>query len=67
MNERKKQPSPVMGSTRTPHRQPKYIDPMPRLVQVGDVAYCQNKNNTRIIAAHYYGGLREDSGEVSIS
>ncbi len=67
MKENKNQPSPVMGSTRTPHRQPKYIDPMPRLVQVGDVAYCQNKNNTRIIAAHYYGGLREDIGEVSIS
>ena len=62
-----KHPSPVMGSTRNPHRQPKHIDPMPRLVQVGDVAYCQNKNNTRIIAAHYYGGLREDIGEVEIS
>jgi hypothetical protein len=34
MEETKKQPSPVMGSTRAPHRQPKYIDPMPRLVQV---------------------------------
>ncbi len=67
MEESKKQPSPVMGSTRNSHRQPKYIDPMPRIVQVGDVAYCQNKNNTRIIAAHYYGGLHEDTGEVKIS
>lgn len=48
-------------------KQPSSIDPMPRLVQVGDVAYCQNKNNTRIIAAHYYGGLREGTGEVSIT
>ncbi len=63
----KKYPAPVIGSTRKPHRQPKKIDPMPRLVQVGDVAYCQNKNNTRIIAAHYYGGLHEDTGEVTLS
>jgi L-ascorbate metabolism protein UlaG (beta-lactamase superfamily) len=41
--------------------------PMPRIVQVGDVAYAQNKNNTRIIAAHYYNGLREDSGSVGIT
>jgi L-ascorbate metabolism protein UlaG (beta-lactamase superfamily) len=39
----------------------------PRIVQVGDVAYAQNKNNTRIIAAHYYGGLRESVGEVTLS
>ncbi len=43
MEETRKQPSPVMGSTKNTHRQPKYIDPMPRLVQVGDVAYAQNK------------------------
>ena len=42
-------------------------DPMPRIVQVGDVAYAQNKNNTRIIAAHYYGGLREATDGVEIS
>ena len=42
-------------------------DPMPRIVQVGDVAYAQNKNNTRIIAAHYYGGLREATDGVEVS
>jgi len=62
MDDTKNQPAPVIGSTRVPER-----GPMPRLVQVGDVAYCQNKNNTRIIAAHYYGGLRESTGEVTLS
>ena len=62
MEQMKKQPAPVIGSTRNPER-----GPMPRLVQVGDVAYCQNKNNTRIIAAHYYGGLRESTGEVTMT
>jgi len=62
MKDTKNQPAPVIGSTRVPER-----GPMPRLVQVGDVAYCQNKNNTRIIAAHYYDGLRESTGEVQLS
>ncbi len=56
------QPAPVIGSTKKPER-----GPMPRIVQVGDVAYAQNKNNTRIIAAHYYGGLREAEDAVEIS
>jgi L-ascorbate metabolism protein UlaG (beta-lactamase superfamily) len=75
VEQRKKQPSPVVGSTRKPgetsdraeQQDTDGIGPMPRIVQVGDVAYAQNKNNTRIIAAHYYGGLRESTGEVSLS
>ena len=62
IEQKKNQPSPVIGSTRLSHRG----DTFPRLVQIGDVAYAQNKNNDRIIAAHYYGGLHEDSGEVKI-
>jgi len=62
MEKDNKQPAPVIGSTKTPER-----GPMPRIVQVGDVAYAQNKNNTRIIAAHYYGGLREAEDAVEIS
>jgi len=62
MKDTKNQPAPVIGSTRVHER-----GPMPRLVQVGDVAYCQNKNNTRIIAAHYYDGLRESTDEVQLS
>ena len=58
VEQKKSQPSPVIGSTRLSHRG----DRFPRLVQIGDVAYAQNKNNDRIIAAHYYGGLHEDSG-----
>ena len=60
--EHEKHPAPVVGSTKKPER-----GPMPRIVQVGDVAYAQNKNNTRIIAAHYYGGLRESTDEVAIT
>jgi L-ascorbate metabolism protein UlaG (beta-lactamase superfamily) len=62
-----------MGKTKKPPEEASGVmkktgrSPMPRIVQVGDVAYAQNKNNTRIIAAHYYGGLREDSGEVTIT
>jgi len=62
MENTEKQPAPVIGSTKKPER-----GPMPRIVQVGDVAYAQNKNNTRIIAAHYYHGLREAEDAVEIS
>ena len=60
--EHKKHPAPVVGSTKKSER-----GPMPRIVQIGDVAYAQNKNNDRIIAAHYYEGLRESSEEVDIT
>jgi L-ascorbate metabolism protein UlaG (beta-lactamase superfamily) len=68
MEQAKKQSSPVMGSTKKPEREHHHSEMiMPRIVQVGDVAYAQNKNNTRVIAAHYYGGLRESIGEVTLT
>jgi len=74
MEKSKRQPSPVIGSTKRVTREHMRTDEenhgigvMPRLVQVGDVAYAQNKNNDRIIAAHYYGGVRESIDEVTIS
>jgi len=68
MEKAKKQSSPVMGSTKKSEREHKHKEMiMPRIVQIGDVAYAQNKNNTRIIAAHYYDGLRESSDEVTFT
>jgi len=68
MEKTKKQSSPVMGSTRNHEREHEHKEMiMPRIVQVGDVAYAQNKNNTRIIAAHYYDGLRESTDEVTFT
>jgi L-ascorbate metabolism protein UlaG (beta-lactamase superfamily) len=68
MEKAKKQSSPVMGSTKKPEREHHHNEMvMPRIVQVGDVAYAQNKNNTRVIAAHYYGGLRESVDEVALT
>jgi len=68
MEKAKKQSSPVMGSTRKQEREHEHKEMvMPRIVQVGDVAYAQNKNNTRVIAAHYYGGLRESVNEVTFT
>ena len=68
MQKTKKQSSPVMGSTRKHERKHEHKEMvMPRIVQVGDVAYAQNKNNTRVIASHYYSGLRESIGDTTIT
>ena len=41
--------------------------PTPLVVAVGSVAFLQQSNNDRLIAAQEYGGLRESTGEVTIS